>query len=112
MQQYGRTVCQWNGQARRLWNGLVAAYQRNGQVTLNAEAAHHLSAEWTGLNKCRGGTLPASGMDRRRALSAINAEATQPRGLTSGFARWLTSRAPCHVAASGLRLGGEQKRKR
>jgi hypothetical protein len=26
--------------------------------------------------------------------------------------RWLTSRAPCHVAASGLRLSGEQKRMR
>jgi hypothetical protein len=42
--------------------------------------------EWTGLIKCRGGTSPASGMDRRRALSAINAEAAQPRGLTSGSA--------------------------
>jgi hypothetical protein len=35
-----------------------------------------LLAEWTGLNKCRGGTPPASGMDRQRALSSINAEAT------------------------------------
>jgi hypothetical protein len=34
-----------------------------------------LSAEWTGLIKCRGGTLLVSGMDRRRALSAINAGA-------------------------------------
>jgi hypothetical protein len=34
-----------------------------------------LPAEWTGLNKCRGGTPPASGMDRQRALSSINAEA-------------------------------------
>jgi hypothetical protein len=33
-----------------------------------------LPAEWIGLNKCRGGTPPASGMDRRRALSSINAE--------------------------------------
>jgi hypothetical protein len=30
---------QWNGQARRLWNG---------QVSLNAEAAHRLSAGWIG----------------------------------------------------------------
>ena len=34
-----------------------------------------LPAEWIGLNKCRGGTPPASGMDRRRVLSSINAEA-------------------------------------
>jgi hypothetical protein len=65
------------------------------------EAAHRVPVEWTGLNKCRGGTSPASGLDRRRALSAINAEAAHPRGLTLGSARWLTSRAPCHVAASG-----------
>jgi hypothetical protein len=26
-----------------------------------------------------------------------------------GFARWLMSRAVCHVAASGLRLRGEQE---
>jgi hypothetical protein len=109
MRQYGRTVCQWNGQARRLRNGLVAACQRNGQVSLNAEATHRLLVEWTGLNKCGGGTSPASGMDRRRALSAINAEAAQSRGLTSGSARWLTSRAPCHVAVSRLRLSGDQK---
>jgi hypothetical protein len=39
-------------------------------------------------------------MNRRRALSAINAEVAWPGGLTSGSARWLTSRAACHVAAS------------
>ena len=32
-------------------------------------------AEWTGLNKCGGCTPPASGMDRQRPLSSINAEA-------------------------------------
>jgi hypothetical protein len=47
--------------------------------------------------------------DRRRASSAINAEDTRPRGLTSGSARWLTSRAVGHAAASGLRLSGERK---
>jgi hypothetical protein len=36
---------------------------------------HRLPEEWTGLNKCRGGTPPTSGMNRRRALSSINAEA-------------------------------------
>jgi hypothetical protein len=110
MRQHGHTVCQWNGQAHRLRDGLVTARHRSGQGSLNAEVAHRLLVEWTRLIKCRGGTSPASGMDRRRALSAINAEATWPRGLTSGSARWLTSRAVGHVAASGLRLSGEQKR--
>ena len=110
MRQHGRTACQQNGQALRLQDGLVAARQQSGQGSLNAEAAHRLPVEWTGLIKCRGSTSPASGMDRRRALSAINAEAARPRGLTSGSARWLTSRAVGHVAASGLRLSGEQKR--
>ena len=63
-----------------------------------------LTAEWAGLIKCRGGTS----LVRRRALSAINAEVAQPRGLTSVSARWLMSRAVGHVAASGLCLGGEQ----
>jgi hypothetical protein len=36
---------------------------------------HRLSVEWTGLIKCGGGTPPASGLDRRRVLSSINAEA-------------------------------------
>jgi hypothetical protein len=112
MPQHGRTACQWNGQARRLRVGLVAAHLRSGQGSLNAEAAHCLPVEWTGLIKCRGGTSPASGMDRRRVLSAINAEAARPRGLTLGSVSWLTSRAVGHVAASGLRLSGEQKRTR
>jgi hypothetical protein len=50
--------------------------------------------------------------DRQHALSAINAEAAQPRGLTSGSARWLTSRAPCHVAASGSRSVNDKVRTR
>jgi hypothetical protein len=112
MRQQGRTACQWNGQAHRLRDGLVATCQRSGQGTLNAEAAHRLPVEWTELIKCRGDTSPASGIDWRRALSAINAEAVRPRGLTSGSARWLMSRAVGHVAASGLRLSGEQKRTR
>jgi hypothetical protein len=87
------------GVVRRLRDGLVAACQRSGQGLSNAEAAHHLPAEWTWLIKCRGGTSPASGMDRRRVLFAINAEAARPRGLTSCSAHWLTSRAVGHVAA-------------
>jgi hypothetical protein len=89
------------------------ACQRYGQVSLNVETAHCLpvewtgrclTAEWAGLIKCRG----ATSLVRRRALSTINAGAAQPGGLTSGPTRWLTSRAIGHVAASGLRLGGEQ----
>jgi hypothetical protein len=82
------------------------------------------SLEWTGHIKCGGGTSLVSGvdraylmlrrhitcqLDRRRASSAINA---WPRGLTSSSARWLTSRAVGHVAASGLRLSGEWERSR
>jgi hypothetical protein len=44
--QHGRTVWQWTGQARRLQDGLDAACQLSGQVTINAEAAHRLSG-WT-----------------------------------------------------------------
>jgi hypothetical protein len=51
MQQYGCIACQWNGQARHLRNGLVTACQRNGQGLINAEAAHRLQVEWTGLIK-------------------------------------------------------------
>jgi hypothetical protein len=36
-------------------------------------------------------------------------ETARRRGLASGSARWLTSRATNHVAASGLRLSGERK---
>jgi hypothetical protein len=110
MPQHGRTACQRNGQARRLQDGLVTVRPRSGRGTLNAEAAHRPSVEWTWLIKCRGSTSPASGMDRWHTLSAINAEVVRPRGLTSCSARWLTSRAVGHVAASGLRLSGEQKR--
>jgi hypothetical protein len=52
MRQHGRTACQRNGQARHLQDGLVAARQRSGQGSLNAEAAHRLPVEWTGLIKC------------------------------------------------------------
>jgi hypothetical protein len=110
MPQHGRTVCQRNGQAHRPQDGLVVVRQQSGRGTLNAEAAHRPSAEWTELIKCRGGTSPASGMDRRCALSVINAETARTRDLTSGSARWLASRAVGHVAASGLPLSGEQRR--
>jgi hypothetical protein len=56
------------------------------------------------------GTSPVSKVDRRRVPSAINAETAWPRGLTSGSARWLMSRATSHVAAVGLCLSGERKR--
>jgi hypothetical protein len=50
------------------------------------------SAEWTGHIKCRGGTSPASGIDRRRALSAINAAPRGPEAL-------------CQAPPAGLRHG-------
>jgi hypothetical protein len=68
-----------------------------------------LPAEWTGHIKCRDSTSPVSRADRRRVLSVINVEVAWPRGLTSGSAHWLTSRAIGHVAASGPRLSEEQK---
>jgi hypothetical protein len=67
-----------------------------------------LPVEWTGHIKCCEGTSPVSRVDRRRVLSAINAETARPRGLTSGSTRWLMSRATSHVATSGLRLSGER----
>jgi hypothetical protein len=45
MPQHGHTACQRNGQARLLQDGLVAARQRSGQGTLNAETAHLLPVE-------------------------------------------------------------------
>jgi hypothetical protein len=39
-------------------------------------------------------------LDRRRVSSTINVEAAWPRGLTSGSARWLTSRTVGHVGSS------------
>jgi hypothetical protein len=85
------------------------------------------SAEWTEHIKCLDGTSLVSGVDRvylmlkrhitcqfdrRCASSAINAEVARPRGLTSGSARWFTSRVVGHMAASGLRLSGEWERSR
>jgi hypothetical protein len=112
MPQHERTACHRNGQARCLHDDLVADRQQSGHGSFNAEATHRLPVEWIWLIKCRGGTSPASGVDRQRGLSAINAEAARPRGLTSGSARRLTSRVVGHVAASGLCLSGEQKRTR
>jgi hypothetical protein len=44
-----RSYCRHrNGQARRLQDGLVAARQRCGQGSFNAEAAHRPPVEWTG----------------------------------------------------------------
>jgi hypothetical protein len=52
MWQCGHAACQPIRQARRLRDGLVVVRQRNGQGSLNAEAAHRLPVEWTGLIKC------------------------------------------------------------
>jgi hypothetical protein len=60
MKQCGCTACQQNGQARRLQDSLVAARQRSGQGTLNAEAAHRLPVGWQGsLNAMVAHHLPA-----------------------------------------------------
>jgi hypothetical protein len=91
------------------------------------QPGRRLPAEWTGHIKCRGGTSPASRVDRahlmlrrhitchfdrRRASSVINAEDARPRGLTSGSACWLMSQAAGYVAAAGLLLSGERRRTR
>jgi hypothetical protein len=55
----------------------------------------HITRQWSG---------------QAARLIRIKCSIVRPRGLTSGSARWLTSRAVGHVAAPGLRLGGEQKR--
>jgi hypothetical protein len=52
MPQYGCTACQRKGQARRLQGGWVAARQRSGHDSLNAETVHRPLVEWTGLIKC------------------------------------------------------------
>jgi hypothetical protein len=72
-------------------------------------SGRRLPSEWTGHIKCGDGTSPVSRADRRHVFSAINVEIAWPRGLTSGSACWLTSRAIGHVAASGPRLSGERK---
>jgi hypothetical protein len=69
-----------------------------------------MPAEWTRRIKCCEGTSPVSRVDRQRVLSVINAETARSRGLTSGSAHWLMSRATSHVAALGLRLSGERMR--
>jgi hypothetical protein len=60
-----RLPVEWIGTPSAEWTGRRLPAEWTGR---------RLPAKWTGLNKCRGGTPPASGMDRRHALSAINAE--------------------------------------
>jgi hypothetical protein len=57
---------EWTGTPHAEWIGR----RLPGELT-----GRHLPAEWTGLNKCRGCTPSASGMDRRHTLSSINVEA-------------------------------------
>jgi hypothetical protein len=57
---------EWTGTPPAEWTGRRLPEEWTGR---------RLLGEWTCLNKCRGGTPPASGMDRRHALSSINAEA-------------------------------------
>jgi hypothetical protein len=107
-------------QGKLLVQGMMSTVRRTAQaycLTIDWTGApsagwpwRRLPVEWTGRIKCCEGTLPVSRVDMRRVLSAINAEITRPRGLTSGSARWLMSRATSHVAASGLRLSEERMR--
>jgi hypothetical protein len=69
-----------------------------------------LPVEWTGRNKCRGGTSPVRRVDRRRVPSAINAEAARLRVLMSCSAGWPTSRTIYHEAVLDLRPSGERRR--
>jgi hypothetical protein len=88
---------------------LIIKHQNSiSQKGLGSIFLTHLTEEWACLIKCRGGIS----LIRRRVLSAINAGAAQPGGLTSGSALWLMPRVVGQVAASGLRLGREQKHMR
>jgi hypothetical protein len=58
-------LVEWAGTPPAEWTGRRLPGEWTGR---------HLLEEWTGLNKCRGGTPPVSGMDRRHALSSLNAE--------------------------------------
>jgi hypothetical protein len=60
-----RLLVEWTGTSPAKWTGRRLPAEWTGR---------RLPAEWIGLNKCRGGTPPAGGMDRRHALSSINAE--------------------------------------
>jgi hypothetical protein len=60
-----RLLVEWTGTPPAEWIGTSPAEW----------TGRRLSAERTGLNKCRGGTPLASGMDRRHVLPSINAEA-------------------------------------
>jgi hypothetical protein len=50
---------EWTGTLPAEWIGRRLLAEWTGLI--NAEAAHRLPVEWTGLNKCRGGTSPAGG---------------------------------------------------
>jgi hypothetical protein len=73
-------------------------------------SGRRLPSGWMGHIKCRVGTSPVCRADRRRAISAINAEIAWPWGLTSDSTRRLTSRVVGQVAAPGPRLSGERRR--
>jgi hypothetical protein len=68
-------------------------WQRIGQVAFNAERARRLSVWWQATRPLR---------NKWRGCAAF-------RGLTSGPARWLMSRATSHMAAAGLCLSKERR---
>jgi hypothetical protein len=57
---------EWTGTPSAEWIGRRLPAESTGR---------RLPTEWIGLNKCGGGTPPVNVMDRRHALSAINAGA-------------------------------------
>jgi hypothetical protein len=78
---------------RRLLDDPDAVWQRIGQVAFNAERARRLSVWWQAARPLR---------NKWRGCAAF-------RGLTSGPARWLMSRATSHMAAAGLCLSKERR---
>jgi hypothetical protein len=65
---------EWAGTLPAEWTGHRLPGEWTGRRLPGEWTGRRLPEEWTGLNKCRGRTPPSSGMDRRRALSSLNAE--------------------------------------
>jgi hypothetical protein len=66
---------EWTGTPPAEWTGRCLPTEWTGRRLSVECIGRRLPAEWTSLIKCGGGTPPVSGMDRRRTLSSINAEA-------------------------------------
>jgi hypothetical protein len=72
---------------------------------------HRLPVEWTGRNKCRGGTSPVRRVDRRRVLFVINTEAARPRTLRHALPlAYVTDNKPCGSVRPSSEWGAEALR--